>query len=66
MTLYHRPIADRSLHISMNAFTVTVRNAAGCITYPAIAHTACDCIDAAIDHFGIAAVTATPYVVPYV
>jgi Na+-transporting methylmalonyl-CoA/oxaloacetate decarboxylase beta subunit len=46
--------------ISMNAFTVTVRTAAGIVRYHAIALCSCDAISSAIDRFGIATVSAVP------
>ncbi len=42
----------------MSAFLVTVRTPTWCVRYPAIADCCCDCIDAAIDQFGVATVTA--------
>ena len=44
----------------MSAFIVTVRTPTWCFSYTHIAHHSCDCIDAAIDNFGIAAISAKP------
>lgn len=44
----------------MSAFTVTVRTERGTIQYPAIAQTSIDAHSAAIDVFGVAAITVIP------
>lgn len=44
----------------MSAFNMTVRTANGVVRYQAIAQSSCDAIDAAIDQFGIAVISALP------
>lgn len=44
----------------MSAYTVTVRTSSAVFQYTAIAPSSAAAIDAAIDQFGIAAVTAIP------
>ncbi|MFZ6724681.1 hypothetical protein ACO0K2_04230 [Undibacterium sp. MH2W] len=44
----------------MNTFLVTVRTATWSFSYTQIAFHPCDCIDSAVDSFGVAIVTAKP------
>lgn len=44
----------------MSAFNVTVRTGTWVVRYQAIAQTSCDAINAAIDQFGLAAISALP------
>ena len=46
----------------MSTFTVTVRTPALVVSYPAIAPTSADAIIDALNHFGIASVSALPLV----
>ncbi|MFZ6871135.1 hypothetical protein ACO0LF_03610 [Undibacterium sp. Di27W] len=46
----------------MSIYTVTVRTPGQVVSYPAIAPTSADAILNALDHFGVASVSALPLV----